>query len=161
MSVGTTFRKDVFVVDEDGNNLGSMPFPDARRLASESNLDLVEVGKQGKDPVYRIMDEGKWKYEQKKRAHKNKQHSLPLKEMRFRLGIDSHDQATKLGKIRKFLDKGHSVKLLVQLRGREKATPDLANQKLSSIITEIGDVKKDQVKRSQGQVHVIVHPSRN
>jgi len=152
------FRKDVLVVDDEGTNLGSMSYTDAKKLADDAGLDLIEVSKQGKNPVYRIMDEGKWKYEQKKKAHKNKQHTMPLKEMKFRLTIDTHDQATKVGHIKKFLAKGHSVKLLVQLKGREKANPNLANEKLASIITELGEVKQDQMKRSTGQVHTIVHP---
>ena len=155
------FRNNILVVDEDGTNLGSMSYAAAKQHAEDAGLDLIEVSKQGKNPVYRIMDEGKWKYERKKQSQKNKQRSLSLKEMKFRLTIDPHDQATKVNHIKKFLGKGYSVKLLVQLKGREKANSHLANEKLASIITEIGEVRQGQIKCSTGQVHTIVHPIKN
>jgi len=73
MSAGTMFRNNILVVDEDGTNLGSMSYAAAKQHAEDAGLDLIEVSKQGKNPVYRIMDEGKWKYERKKQSQKNKQ----------------------------------------------------------------------------------------
>jgi len=155
------FSREVLVIDESGQNRGSMPYNKARELADEAGLDLVEVSKQGDKSVCRVMDEGKWKYEQKKRASKSKQHTPTLKEMKFRLTTERHDLDVKLGHIKKFLAKGHSVKIVVQLRGREKANPDLAKEKLDTIISEIGeDVKVDSVKKNPGLVHTIVHPKK-
>jgi len=153
------YSRDVLVIDEDGQNKGKMPFHKARQMAEDAGLDLVEVSSQGKETVYRIMDEGKWKYEQKKRASKSKQHSPSLKEIKFRLRIDQHDQQVKVDHILKFLSKGHSVKVAVQLRGREKANPSLADEKLATIISELGDdVKTDPIRKSPGLVHTVVHP---
>ncbi len=153
------FSRDVLVIDENGQNMGSMPFLRAKQMAEDAGLDLVEVSKQGDKSVCRIMDEGKWKYEQKKRAGKTKQHTPTIKEMKFRLTIDQHDLDIKIDHIKGFLEKGHSVKILVQLRGREKANPDLANTKLTSIISLLGDdIKIDAVKKNPGMAHTIVHP---
>lgn len=155
-----TQPRDVLVVGENGENLGLMPWLKAKQMADEAGLDLVVINSQEKNTVCRIMDEGKWKYEQKKKAHKVKQHTPVLKEMKFNLTIDEHDCQIKVSHIHKFLEKGHSVKIAVQLRGREKAHPHLAEEKLNAILSELGDVKLDAIKKSASLVHVIVHPHR-
>ena len=148
---------DVLVIDNDGNSIGLMPRHKAEKRAEDDGLDLVEVSSKGNTIVCRIMDEGKWKYNQKHKPNKRK--SLSLKEVKFNLNIDPHDQQVKVSRVQKFLNKGHSVKISVHLKGREKANPSLADDKLSNIISELGDIKSDAVNKSSSSVCCIIHPA--
>jgi len=148
---------EVLVLDENGTNLGRMPYRDAQALASSRSLDLVSVNKKDGVEVFKIMDYGKWKYEKKK--HKQKKPSLPVKEMNFKMRIDPHDQEIKVKRIKSFLDKGADVKITVTMRGREKANPRLAHDKMDEILQSFGDTVQVQQRRgSPSAVFATIRP---
>ncbi len=135
-----------------------MPYRDAKSLSISQNLDLVQVSKDNeKVVVFKIMDHGKYKYEQKKNKQKKTTH--PLKEMSFRLRIDPHDMDIKINRIKGFLSKGSDVKITVTMRGRERATSQLAHQKLEAILAKLAELVQVQQKRStKSSVFVTVRP---
>lgn len=149
---------EILVLDDQGINLGRMLYRDAKSLAINRNLDLVQVNKDhDKVVVFKIMDHGKYKYEKKK--HKQKKTVQPLKEMSFRLRIDPHDMEIKINRIRDFLLKGSDVKITVTMRGRERATPQLAHQKLEAILAKLAESVQTQQKRStKSSVFATVRP---
>jgi len=150
---------EILVLDEQGTNLGRMPYRDAQGIASSRNLDLVSINKKEGIEVFRIMDHGKWKYEKKKNKRKQKKSSLPLKEMNFKMRIDPHDQEIKINRIQSFLDKGADVKITVTMRGREKAKPRLAREKMDAIIEKFGTTIQIQQQRgSPSAVCAVIRP---
>lgn len=151
-------NSEILVLDDKGTNLGRMPYRDARSLAISRNLDLVQVSKDtDKVSVFKIMDHGKYKYEKKKNKQKNT--AQPLKEMNFRLRIDQHDMGIKINRIKSFLSKGSDVKITVTMRGRERATPQLASQKLDAILAELANlVQVQQKKTMKSSTFVTVRP---
>ena len=115
--------KEIRVIDEDGSQLGIMSTRDAQRIAVDKNLDLVKIAPQATPPVCRIMDYGKFRFEQAKKekeARKN-QHIVDVKEVRMSLNIDTHDFETKTKSAMRFLEDGDKVKVTVRFRGREMA----------------------------------------
>ena len=122
--------------------MGVMPSRDAVALARERGLDLVEVSPQASPPVCRIMDYGKYKYEASKRANKDrkKQHRILVKEVKFRVKIDSHDFDFKVGNARKFLEAKNRVKFTVMFRGREISHAELGQELLVRAAEELEDV---------------------
>lgn len=139
--------KEIRVVGADGGQLGIMSPRDALKLAMEQNLDLVKIAPQATPPVCRIMDYGKYRYEQAKRekeARKN-QKTVDIKEVRMGLNIDTHDLETKVGMAKKFLTGGDKVKVSVRFRGREMTHPELGRQLLdrfTEACAEAGTVDK-------------------
>lgn len=115
---------------------------DALRLAQEQELDLVEVAPTAKPPVCRIMDYGKFKYEQSKREKeaKKKQKIVSIKEMKFRPNIEDHDKDVKTKNIIKFLNEGDKVKVTMMFRGRELAHTPLGKQILEQVAQELQDI---------------------
>lgn len=115
---------------------------DALRLAQEQELDLVEVAPTAKPPVCRIMDYGKFKYEQSKREKeaKKKQKIVSIKEMKFRPNIEDHDRDVKTKNIIKFLNEGDKVKVTMMFRGRELAHTPLGKQILEQVAQELQDI---------------------
>lgn len=113
--------------------------PQALVIAEDRGLDLVEVSPNANPPVVKLIDYGKFKYQQQKKANeaKKKQAVIQLKEIKLRPNIEKHDLETKLKKIFKFLEEGDKVKLLMQFRGREMAHKDLGLEKFNSIIAMI------------------------
>ncbi|NOX54326.1 MAG: translation initiation factor IF-3 [Planctomycetes bacterium] len=133
----------VKVVDQDGKMLGAMSTVEALRLANEAGLDLVEVNPNERPPICRIMDYGKFKYEQKKRLSQNAKHThVHVKEIRLRPKTGEHDIAFKLKRARTFLEHKDKVKINVLFRGRENAHHDLGRQMLLKIIEQLEDVAK-------------------
>jgi translation initiation factor IF-3 len=114
---------------------------DALALARERGLDLVEVSPTARPPVCRIMDLGKFKYEEakKQRAAKRKQHNFQVKEVKLRPKIEDHDYRFKVANARKFLEQHHKVKLTIMFRGREMAHPELGHRLLSRVIEELAE----------------------
>jgi translation initiation factor IF-3 len=112
--------------------------------AESMGLDLVEVAPMARPPVVRIMDYGKFKFEQAKMARqaKKKQHVIHLKEVKYRPGIDDHDFATKTRHARRFLEEGNKVKVTMMFRGRQVAHPELGKDVLDRVSTELADVGK-------------------
>ncbi|PKK39339.1 Translation initiation factor 3 [Clostridiaceae bacterium JG1575] len=114
-------EKEVRVVASDGEQLGIMSSRDAQRIAAEKDMDLVMISANAKPPVCRVMDYGKFLYEQQKKEKeaKKKQKTVELKEIRFSLNIDDHDLSTKANNANKFLKEGNKVKVTIRFRGRE------------------------------------------
>lgn len=139
--------KELRVVDEDGGQLGIMTSKDALALAIEKNLDLVKIAPQAVPPVCRIMDYGRYQFEQSKREKeaKKNQKVIEIKEIRLSLNIDVGDFNTKLGHAIKFLGAGSKVKVSVRFRGREMAHPELGSavmKRFATAIEEHGIVEK-------------------
>ena len=132
------------VIAADGSQLGIMDVETALAAALEQGLDLVEVAATARPPVVRIMDYGKFKFEQAKQARiaKKKQHVIQLKEVKYRPGIEDHDFETKTRHARKFLLEGNKVKVTLMFRGRQIAHPELGRLVVDRVSTELADVAK-------------------
>ncbi|HKG26834.1 MAG TPA: translation initiation factor IF-3 [Thermomicrobiales bacterium] len=127
--------REVRLIDEEGQQVGIIPTRDAMEMARSRGLDLVEVAPNAVPPVCRIMDYGKFRYEQsrKERESRRNQHVIELKEVRIRPKIDDHDLETKGRQAAKFLDAGDKVKMTVLFRGREMAHPDIGKALLDQL----------------------------
>jgi translation initiation factor IF-3 len=134
----------VRVIDQHGTMLGIIPTSEAQRLAAEAGLDVVEVAPTERPPVCRIMDYGKFKYEQKIRKKKNEKqpHQTQLKEIRLRPKTGQHDIEFKVKRAREFLGKRDKVKVNVIFRGRENAHHDRGREMLQEILQSLDDVAK-------------------
>ena len=139
--------REIRLVGSDGEQLGIMSARDALRLAGEKDLDLVKIAPNAAPPVCKLMDYGKYKFEQQKRekeARKN-QHIVELKEIRLSLNIDTHDFETKLGHAIRFLKEGDKVKASIRFRGRELGHPDIGYntmKRFAEAIAEYGNIEK-------------------
>ena len=132
------------MIAADGEQLGIMEVEQALRIAEEQQLDLVEVAPMARPPVARIMDYGKFKFEQAKQARvaKKKQHVIQLKEVKFRPGIDEHDFETKTRHARRFLEEGNKVKVTLMFRGRQITHPELGRAVVTRVAQELSDLSK-------------------
>jgi translation initiation factor IF-3 len=132
------------VIGADGTQLGIMEVEAALASAEQQGLDLVEVAPMARPPVARIMDYGKYKFEQAKQARiaKKKQHVIHLKEVKYRPGIDEHDFATKTRHARRFLEEKNKVKVTMMFRGRQVAHPELGKEVLDLVSQELADIAK-------------------
>ncbi|QHN42455.1 translation initiation factor IF-3 [Candidatus Mycosynbacter amalyticus] len=133
--------KELRVIGADGEQLGVVSLAEARRLADEAGLDLVEISPNADPPVAKIVDWGKYQYQKMKELQKNrkKAKASELKQMRLGLKIGSNDLEIKLRKIRKFLEDGHKVKIMIFFRGREMAHKELGYDLINQIITKLED----------------------
>jgi translation initiation factor IF-3 len=133
---------EVRVIGDDGGQLGVMPTYEAMRLAEEKGLDLVEVSPKAAPPVCRIMDYGKFKYEQAKKTNQAKKHAsvIEIKEIKFRPKTDDHDYDFKVRHIRRFLEEGNKVRLVIAFRGREIVHPETGRAVLERVIKSVTDV---------------------
>lgn len=134
--------RQVRVIDENGEQLGILDPRDAVREAESRELDLVEVAPQAVPPVCRIMDYGKYRYEQKRRARESRkhQHTVTLKEIKFRPKIDKHDFDYKANHVREFLSAGNKVKVTIMFRGREMAHPEFGQEILRKVVEATSDL---------------------
>jgi translation initiation factor IF-3 len=134
----------VRLVDADGSQVGIVPLDEAFRLAGERELDLVEVAPTARPPVVKVMDWGKYKFEQAKaaRAAKKKQHIIQIKEVKYRPGIDDHDFEFKTRHARQFLEDGNKVKLTMMFRGRQVTHPELGRDVLFRVFEQVKDISK-------------------
>ena len=135
------------LIDPEGNQVGIVSAQEALDLADEHGLDLVEIAPTAKPPVCKIMDYGKYKYQQqmKERENKKKQHVIKIKEVRFRPRIGEHDLNMKVDHVRKFLSDGYKVKLTLMFRGRELAHKEVGEELINNIVeslSDVGDVDK-------------------
>jgi translation initiation factor IF-3 len=130
------------VIGAEGEMLGVLETREALRIAREKDLDLVEVNPKAAPPVCKIMDFGKWKYEEKKKTAeaKKRQVQVGLKEIKLRPKTDDHDLDVKVKHIRRFIAEGNKVKVSVRFRGREITHPETAQKQLDWIIKAIDDV---------------------
>ncbi|MDX9866827.1 MAG: translation initiation factor IF-3 [Kiritimatiellia bacterium] len=129
---------NVRVINANGEMLGVMPTRDAQRLADQQGFDLVEVSPNAEPPVCKIMDYGKFRYEEsikRKMARKN-QKIVQIKEVKFHASVDANDLAHKLRQIKEFLGEGHKVKVTLQYRGRENAHKELGMEVVQNVIQE-------------------------
>ena len=122
------------MIGENGEQLGVMTPEDAMRRAEDVGLDLVEVAPGSRPPVCRIMDYGRYKYEQKKKSGKGKGHAATLKEVKLRPRTDDHDLEFKLKNVRRFLVEGDKVKVTVMYRGREMVHREIGRRQLDRVI---------------------------
>ena len=145
----------VRVIGSDGTQIGIIPIEEALRVASEESLDLVEVSPDAKPPVCKIMDFGKYKYEQtkKKQEAKRKQKSTQIKEIKVRPKTNDHDLETKVRHIQKFISKNDKVKVTLVFRGREFMLKEQANMILEKIVAMTEDFAQvEQYPKFEGRV---------
>jgi len=130
------------VIGADGEQLGIMTVPEALRIADEKELDLVEVAPNSTPPVCRLMDYGKYLYEKQKRDRESRksQKQIEIKEVRLRPKTDEHDIQVVLTKIRKFAKEGAKIRVRMRFRGREIYHPEVAQEIMQRIATDVGDV---------------------
>jgi translation initiation factor IF-3 len=146
------------VVDENGEMLGVMSADEGRAIARERGLDLVEVAANSRPPVCRIMDFGKFKYEQNKKDRKarSKQHGHQLKEVKFRPKIEKHDLEVKIKNARRFLAEHHKVKVTMNFRGREVTHAEIGRAILDRVAQELDDISQvESPPRIEGR-HMIM-----
>ncbi|MGG7566050.1 translation initiation factor IF-3 [Rhodovulum sp. DZ06] len=150
---------EIRLIDHEGENRGVVTPGDAMRLAESVGLDLVEISPTAKPPVCKIMDFGKFKYEQQKKAAeaKKKQKVIEIKEVKFRPNIDSHDYGVKMKNVTRFLEDGDKVKVTLRFRGREMAHQELGRDLLNRIAgdtTELGKV--ESMPKMEGRQMIMV-----
>jgi len=140
--------REVRVIDEEGNQLGVLPTEEALLNAEGKGLDLVEIAPTAQPPVCRIIDYGKFLYDEKKKAAeaKKKQKQIVVKEIKLRPKIEEHDFQVKKRHIEEFLSDGDKVKITVRFRGREIVHPEMAQKLLQRIATEV--VQKGKIERA-------------
>jgi translation initiation factor IF-3 len=150
------------LIDDEGEQVGIVALEDARQRAEEKSLDLVEVAPDARPPVVRMMDYGKFKYEQARAAReaKKKQHTIQVKEVKFRPGIEEHDYEFKMRHARRFLEEGNKVKLTMMFRGRQVTHPELGLEVLKRVTGDLQDLAKvEQNPSFEGrQMSMIVAP---
>jgi len=156
--------REIRVIDEEKNQLGILPTPEALSLARQRGLDLVEIAPAAVPPVCRIMDYGKFLYELHKKDHEAKKHqkTIRLKEIKFRPKISIHDYNFKLKHVQRFLEEGDKVKITVMLRGREKSRPEMGQAVLDRVLIDIqGFGKQDgDVRRQDWAVSALLVPTK-
>lgn len=153
------------LIGHDGSALGVVSIDDARKIARDVGLDLVEVSPNARPPVVKIIDYGKYKYDQQKKANeaKKKQSQAQLKEIQIRPNIESHDLETKLNKVYGFLRDGDKVKMVMQFRGREMAYRDAGLEKFKVILDGIctyGAVLESPAKLMGNRIISILSPDK-
>jgi len=152
----------VRVIGDDGQQVGVLPVREALALAQSKGLDLVEVSPTARPPVCRIMDYGKFKYEQNLRARKakKKQHHTHLKEIKMRPKIDDHDYGFKMRHAREFLAERDKVKFTITFRGREMAHTEIGHELMKKILAELTDVALvESPPRQEGRsINAVVMP---
>ena len=152
------------VIDDEGKQIGILPPFEALKMAREKNLDLVEVSPTAQPPVCRIMDFGKYLYEQEKkeRAAKKHQKIITVKEVKFRINVDEHDYEFKKNHVLRFLEDGDKVKATIFFRGREMTHTNLGREILDRLIKDIGDkgVVEFRPRMEGNTLHAILAPKK-
>jgi len=149
----------VRIVGADGEMLGVFSPQEGIELAVEVGLDLVEVSPNADPPVCKILDYGKFKYEEQKKRHeaRKKQKIIEVKEIKMRPGIDVHDYEVKMRAARRFLDDGDKVKVTIRFRGREMAHQDLGLKVLDRVRVELDELAKvEQTPRAEGRMMTMI-----
>lgn len=145
---------EVLVIDSDGKKLGVLATYEALRLAQEQSLNLVEVAPNSRPPVCRILDYGKYKYDQKQEAKRRKKNQVvvELKEVKFRPKVEKHDFEFKIRHVLRFLEAGDKVKATIMFRGREMAHPELGEHLLRRVLSALeGKVNVELQPRLEGR----------
>lgn len=140
------------MIDDKGGNIGTLAIADALALAKERGLDLVEVAPQTKPTVCKIVDYGKYNYQQEKRERKQK-HRSRLKEMKFTIKIGEHDFQTKMKRVRKFLTLGDMVRVTIFFRGREIVHSSRGRDLLKKVAEELSDISRvEEEPKARGKI---------
>ncbi|NJL08699.1 MAG: translation initiation factor IF-3 [Methylacidiphilales bacterium] len=151
--------REVQLIDQNGSNLGVTPTFEALKLAEEAGLDLVEVAPNSSPPVCKILDYGKYKFlEQKKAAEARKnQKIVEVKEIKLRPGIDDHDYDVKMRAMKRFFEEGDKVKVTLRFRGREMAHQDLGARLLDRVKDDVGPLAKvEQDPKMEGKQMIMI-----
>ncbi len=149
----------VRVIGEDKKQIGIMHIREALALAQEAGLDLVEIAPKANPPVVRIMDYGKFLYEEQKKQHeaKKRQKQTKVKEIQVRPKIDKHDLDVKLKKAREFLEEGNKVRVRLRLRGREMGKPELVTSLVEKIKENLQDIAEIETPmKVEGRIGIMV-----
>ena len=150
---------EIRLIDHEGENRGVVDPRDAIRMAEEVGLDLVEISPNAAPPVCKIMDFGKFKYEQQKKANeaKKKQRVIEIKEVKFRPNIDIHDYEVKMRNVTRFLEDGDKVKVTLRFRGREMAHQELGREVLERIAADTVELGKvESMPKMEGRQMIMV-----
>jgi translation initiation factor IF-3 len=154
--------REVRVIGDEGQQIGIMPPFEALKMAREKNLDLVEISPTAQPPVCRIMDYGKFLYQQEKREREAKKHqkTITVKEVKFRINVDDHDYETKKNHVLRFLDEGDKVKATIFFRGREMTRQTLGRQILERLIKDVENkgVVEFRARQEGNTLHLILAP---
>jgi translation initiation factor IF-3 len=157
--------REVRVIGDEGEQIGIMTPLDALKMAREKNLDLVEISPTAQPPVCRIMDYGKFLYQQEKRDREAKKHqkTITVKEVKFRINVDDHDYDTKKNHVLRFLDDGDKVKATIFFRGREMTRQSLGRQILERLIKDVEHKGLVEFRpRQEGNtLHLILAPKKD
>jgi translation initiation factor IF-3 len=156
--------RQVRLIGSDGTQFGVKTLPEALQIAREQGLDLVEVAAAADPPVCKIMDHGKYKYEQdqRRKESKRKASNVVIKEMKFRPKIDGHDYTTKMKHVERFLEEGSKVKLTIMFRGREMAHPELGRRILERVAEQVGELAiiESSPKLDGRNMTMVLNPTR-
>ena len=152
------------MIDADGTQVGIIATEEALRMAKAQFFDLVEVAPEARPPVCRIMDFGKFLYQQKKKTHdsRKKQKTIQVKEVKFRPNIDDHDYTVKLRNAVRFLDEGDKVKATVQFRGREMSKPEMGLKLLRRFTADLGEQgsAEGSAEMAGNRMHLLFGPGK-
>ena len=153
------------MIDDDGNMLGIMPPYEAVKKAREKSLDLVEISPTAQPPVCRIMDYGKYLYQQEKKEREAKKHqkTITVKEVKFRINVDDHDYETKKNHVLRFLGEGDKVKATIFFRGREMTRTGLGRQILERLIKDVESesIVEFRPRQEGNTLHAILAPKKS
>jgi translation initiation factor IF-3 len=157
-------EKIIKLIDEKGDMIGECHIGEARRMARERKLDLVEVAPNARPPVVKLMNFGRYLYEKKRQERESRkhQHRTAVREMRITLKISEHDYQVKLAKIKELLIDGDRVKVRLRLRGRENLHADLAMKIFNRLIADLKDIAKEESepKQEESIIHVAFLPEK-
>jgi translation initiation factor IF-3 len=157
--------REIRVIDDEGQQIGILPPFEALKMAREKNLDLVEISPTAVPPVCRIMDYGKFLYQQEKKEREAKKHQkvIVVKEVKFRINVDDHDYDTKKNHVLRFLEDGDKVKATIFFRGREMSRTNLGRQILERLIKDIGDngIVEFRPRQEGNTLHAILAPKKS
>ncbi len=156
--------REIRVIDDEGGQIGIMPPFEALKLARSKNLDLVEISPTAQPPVCRIMDYGKYLYQQEKKEREAKKHqkTITVKEVKFRINVDDHDYETKKNHVLRFLDGGDKVKATIFFRGREMTRTGLGRQILERLIKDVEaqSIVEFRPRQEGNTLHAILAPKK-
>jgi len=157
--------KQVRLIDAENENRGIVSLKEALALAEEEGLDLIEISPQANPPVCKILDFGKFRYEQQKRKNeaKKNQKVVEIKELKLRPMIDTHDYEVKVKQAKKFLEQGNKVKFTMRFKGRELSANDMGKQVLSKLVEDLDDCAKvdSEMKLEGRQMTMILSPQKS
>ena len=155
---------EVLLIGASGRKEGVMPLDSALRIADERGLDLVEVSRQAQPPVCKLLDYGKFKYQEQKKANeaRKRQKTITVKEIKMRPNIDTHDYQFKMRALTRFLEEGDKVKVSLRFRGREMAHPQRGEELLDRIRSEVEEIARiETAPRMEGwQMIMVLAPKR-